>query len=96
MKEEGLMVVLDGNENSLLSNERVDEILPLPFFKALSDAPWPGLCFIIVYLELKTHGLYGDPKYPGVQLYFLLLKVYCVLDCVCVGFLSCSRSALGY
>jgi hypothetical protein len=63
---------------SVLSNERVDEIcFPwfTPLFKAWLDAPWPGLCFIIVYLELKTHGLYGDPKYPGVQLYFLLLKI---------------------
>lgn len=77
-----------GNKTSVLSNERVDEILPwfyLPFFKALLDAPWPGLCFIIVYLELKTHGLYGDPKYPGVQLYFLLLEgLMCFIrSCVC-------------
>lgn len=47
--------------------------LPLgvpPFIKAWLDAPWPGLCFIIVYLELKTHGLDGDPKYPGVPIVF--------------------------
>lgn len=60
------------DQPSVLSNEQVDEIISL--FKVLLDAPWLGLCFIIVYLELKTHGLYGDPKYPGVQLYFLLLK----------------------
>lgn len=84
--KKGLMVVLDcGRQEtpSCLTSESMRfslGSLPGLFFKALLDAPWPGLCFIIVYLELKTHGLYGDPKYPGVQLYFLLLKVYCVLD----------------
>lgn len=70
-----------GKTPSCLTSE-VSRDYPLAFllfFKAGLDAPWPGLCFIIVYLELKTHGLDGDPKYLGVPIVFSFVDG-CVLE----------------
>jgi hypothetical protein len=64
--------------------ERVDEISWS--FKP-GWTPLAGACFIIVYLELKTHGPEGNPKYPG-QSDFLCINSFSVsfLDCSFVGF----------